>query len=71
MKRVSQSNVQTILDQIEHLPEADRLLLEQRLADLAEAEWKREAEVARQLARERGVDQAANDQAIHNVRHGK
>ena len=68
---MTQSSVQTILDQIEQLPEADRLLLEQRLAELAEAEWKREADAARCLARERGVDQAAIDQAIHNLRHGK
>jgi hypothetical protein len=68
---MSQSSVQTILDQIEQLPQADRVLLEQRLAELAEAEWKREAEAARRLARERGVDQTAIDQAIHNLRHGK
>ncbi len=68
---MSPSNVQTILDQIERLPEADRLLLEQRLAELANAEWKREAEAARRLARDRGVDQAVIDQAIHDLRHGK
>ena len=68
---MSPSNVQTILDQIERLPEADRLLLEQRLAELADAEWKREAEAARRLARDRGVDQAVIDQAIHDLRHGK
>ena len=68
---MSPSNVQTILDQIERLPEADRLLLEQRLAELANAEWKREAEAAHRLARDRGVDQAVIDQAIHDLRHGK
>jgi hypothetical protein len=68
---MSQSNVQTILDQIEQLPEADRLQLDQRLAERAEAEWMGEAEAARRLARERGVDQAAIDQAIHDLRHGK
>ena len=68
---MSPSNIQTILDQIERLPEADRLLLEQRLAELADAEWKREAEAARRLARDRGVDQAVIDQAIHDLRHGK
>ena len=68
---MSQSDVQTILDQIEQLPEAGCLLLDQRLAERAEAEWKREAEAARRLARERGVDQAAIDQAIHDLRHGK
>lgn len=68
---MSQSNVQIILAQIEQLPEADRLLLDKRLAELAEAEWKREAEAARRLARERGVDQAAIDQAIQDLRHGQ
>ena len=63
--------VREILHRIEQLPEQDRLILEERLAELAEAEWKREAEAARRLARERGVDQAAIDQAIHNLRHGK
>ena len=35
-----------ILHRIEQLPEEDRLILEERLAELAEAEWKREAESA-------------------------
>jgi hypothetical protein len=68
---MNQPTVQTILDQIEQLPEADRLLLDQRLAERAEAEWRREAEAARRSARERGVDQTAIDQAIHDLRHGK
>ena len=68
---MSQSNVQTILAQIEQLPEADRLLLDQRLAELVEAEWKLEAEAARRQAQERGVDQAMIDQTIHELRHGK
>ena len=61
--------VSDILHRIEQLPEEDRLILEERLAELAEAEWKREAEQARQLARERGLDQAAIDQAIHDLRY--
>ena len=68
---MTQPTVQAILDQIEPLPEADRLLLEQRLAESAEVQGKREAEAARRLARERGVTQAAIDQAIHDLRHGK
>ena len=68
---MSPSNVQAILDQIGQLPEADRLLLDQRLAEWAETEWKREAEAARRLAREKGVDQASIDQAIHDLRHGQ
>ncbi len=49
--------------------EEDRLLLEERLARLAEEEWKREAENARQIARERGLDQSAIDQAVHDTRY--
>ena len=41
---MSEAKVQEILQKIEQLPEADRLLLEERLAELAENEWKREAE---------------------------
>ncbi len=49
--------------------EDDRLLLEERLTEIAEAEWKREAEHARRIARERGLDQAAIDQAIRDLRY--
>jgi len=61
--------VREILRRIEQLSEADRLILEERLAELAEVEWRREAEDARQIARERGLDQAAIDQAIHDLRY--
>ena len=62
--------VQEILQRIQQLPEADRLLLEEQLAQLAEAEWKREAEEARRTARKRGIDQAAIDAAVQKVRYG-
>jgi hypothetical protein len=39
------------------------------LAEIAEAEWKREAVVARRIARERGLDQAVIDQAVYDVRY--
>ena len=58
-----------ILQRIQQLPDDDRLLLEERLAEIAESEWKREAVVARRIARERGLDQAAIDQAVHDVRN--
>ncbi len=61
--------VQEILQRIQQLPEQDRLLLEEYLAQLAEAEWKREAQEARRLAREKGIDQAAIDRAVENVRY--
>lgn len=53
--------VQEILERIEHLPEADRLELDAQLARRAEDEWRREAEKARLLAAQRGIDQAAID----------
>ena len=61
--------VQDILQRIEQLPDEDRLALEERLAEIAEADWKIEAESARRIARERGLDQAAIDRAIHDLRY--
>jgi hypothetical protein len=66
---MSEATVQEILQQIEQLPEEDRLLLEKRLAELAENEWKREAEKARQAARAQGLDQAAIDRAVQKIRY--
>jgi hypothetical protein len=62
--------VQELLQRIEQLPEEDRLLLEEQLAQRAEAEWKREAEEARRSARKNGIDQAAIDAAVEKVRYG-
>jgi hypothetical protein len=61
--------VQEILQRIEQLPADDRLILEERLAEIAEADWKHEAESARRIARERGLDQAAIDQAVNDIRY--
>jgi hypothetical protein len=61
--------VQEILQRIEQLPADDRLILEERLAEIAEADWKHEAESARRTARERGLDQAAIDQAVNDIRY--
>jgi hypothetical protein len=60
--------VQEILERIGRLTEEDRLALEERLAELAEADWRREADSARRIARERGLDQAAIDQVIYESR---
>ena len=62
--------VHEILDRIQRLPQEDRLLLEDCLAQQAEAEWKREAEEARRLARQNGIDPAAIDCAVEKVRYG-
>jgi hypothetical protein len=61
--------VQEILQRIEQLSADDRLILEERLAEIAEADWKHEAEAARRIARERGLDQAAIDQAVNDIRY--
>jgi hypothetical protein len=62
--------VHEIIKQIDQLPEADRQLLEQQLVVRAEAEWVRESTSARQLAAQRGIDHAAIDRAVSEVRYG-
>jgi len=63
--------VHEILDRIERLPPEDRLALEEHLARQAEADWLHEAEKARELARRKGIDQAAIDRAVEKVRYGR
>jgi hypothetical protein len=60
-----------ILHRIHALPDHERLQLQEHLAREAEAEWQREAEDARQQARDRGIDQAAIDRAVEAVRYGR
>lgn len=66
---MSQTTVRDLMEQIGKLSEADRLLLEQQLADQAEAEWRGEAAAAQELARERGIDQAVIDRAVEDLRY--
>ena len=66
---MSVGTVEEILRQIEALPEEDRRLLEERLAMHAVTEWRQDAESARQVARDRGLDQAAIDAAVQAVRY--
>ena len=67
---MSTASVHEILQKIEQLPEEDRALLEERLAELDEAEWKRLATDARRVAREQGIDQTSIDRTIDELRHG-
>jgi hypothetical protein len=60
-----------ILERIRHLPEEDRLVLDEQLAQLSEAEWQKEAAEARRLARQKGIDQAAIDRAVDAVRYSR
>lgn len=62
--------VDAILNQIERLDEADRIVLERRLQELAETEWKREAEAARTIVRQSGIDQRTIDNAVDELRYG-
>lgn len=64
-------SVQEILRMIDQLSENDRDLLEQRLAERAEAEWREEAESARREAAARGIDQTAIDNAIRRRRYAE
>ena len=59
--------VQEILQRIEQLPADDRLSTRGTPAELSEAEWMQEAAAARRIARERGLDQAAIDEAVHDA----
>ena len=68
---MSQSSVQHILDMIDQLSTSDREILEQRLIERAEAEWRKEAKAARRQAKARGLDQAAIDEAIRKCRYGR
>ncbi len=62
--------VHEILERIQHLPTAERLELEDELAQQAEAKWQSDAAEVRRLARQNGVDQAAIDRAVEQVRYG-
>jgi len=62
--------VDAILQQIERLDEADRIMLEQRLQELAEAQWQQAAERARVIAHQRGIDQQVIDDAVDDLRYG-
>jgi hypothetical protein len=62
---------QDILREIEQLPEEERLILEERLSQRAEEQWREEVVIARQRALERGIDQAAIDDAVRRIRNGK
>ena len=52
-------DIEEILGIIDSLPEVERELLDQKLAERLEADWRREAEEARRQAQARGIDQAA------------
>jgi hypothetical protein len=66
---MSETAVYKIFDQIQHLAEEDRRLLDRLLADLEEQEWSREAAAARGVAERQGLDQSAIDRAVERLRY--
>jgi hypothetical protein len=68
---MSRSAVQEILKKIDALPDKDRQRLERELVARAEAQWQGLAKAARAEARRRGIDQAAIDRAVRQVRYGR
>jgi hypothetical protein len=68
---MSRATVDEILDRISQLPEEDRLLFDELLAQREDQEWREEAASARKVAQNRGIDQGAIDRAVHTVRHGE
>ena len=68
---MSRSAVKEILQKIDALPQKDRERLERELAARTESEWKRLARQARAQARRRGIDQAAIDRAVEQMRYGR
>ena len=62
--------VEAILSQISQLGDEDRMLLDERLATLAETRWQREAQELRREAERQGIDQERIDQAVAEVRYG-
>ncbi len=60
-----------VLELIDQLPEAERLVLEQRLSQRLEAEWDEAVAENRRVARERGINEETIDRAIHRRRYGE
>ena len=67
---MSFATVDAILQQIDALNFSERAEFEDRLAKRCEAEWRREAELARDEARARGLTQTQIDAAVERLRYG-
>ena len=63
--------VQTLFKKIASLPQQDRLLLEERLARRAQADWAVEVKKARRVAKRKGINQTAIDQGVAEYRYGR
>lgn len=68
---MSDAIVHGILEQIDQLSDDDWLTLSMHFARRTEAQWRKEADDARRVARDKGIAQSTIDQAVHQIRHGK
>jgi hypothetical protein len=66
---MSRASVEDILRDIDSPNDEERLALERQIAQRLEADWEREAAVAREEARSRGIDQDAIDRAVGRERY--
>ena len=66
---MSPTTVDNIIEQIQQLSPEDRLLLETRLSDISEAEWRKETITARHLAKDRKIGQKEIDDAVRQIRY--
>ncbi|NIO41934.1 MAG: hypothetical protein GTO41_18240 [Burkholderiales bacterium] len=68
---MNESAIDHIWQQIQALGEEEQLRLQERMASVAEEQWRTEASTARRIARDKGIDQAAIDRAVDKVRYGR
>jgi len=66
---MNETLVRDILDRIDQLPRKNRLLLERRMTERAEAQWRRETLAAQEEAARRGLTTRAIERAIAEVRY--
>ena len=67
---MSRTAVDEILARIKELPDDERLVFDELLAQEEDLEWREEAAKARESATGRGIDQEAIDRAVQAVRYG-
>ncbi len=66
---MSEVAVREIIEKIEELSAEDRLLLDARLEELAEAAWRRESASARAESKAKGINQATIDREVEQLRY--
>ena len=64
------TNVREILERIMKLPDSEQMELREELARQDEQEWAQLSAQARQIAKERGIDDEAIARTIEHLRYG-